>query len=106
MNRFLKRYLRFDTLAKRLFVLIWGSLIVAQLLAVSAVQLVFIGDEQGLFGRRGIPGPMATLPVLPPTPGVPGHNRRGPPEPRPDARDEDRPRRSGELFLCGKRHRL
>ena len=92
MNRFLKRYLRFDTLAKRLFVLIWGSLIVAQLLAVSAVQLVFIGDEQGLFGRRGIPGPMATLPVLPPTPGVPGHNRRGPPEPRPDARDEDRPR--------------
>ncbi|MDY0743498.1 ATP-binding protein [Paucibacter sp. R3-3] len=109
MKRFLKRYLRLDTLAKRLFVLIWGSLIVAQLLAVSVVQLVSIGDERGMFGGRGIPGPMATLPVLPPTPGVPGHGGRMPRGPAPpDANEgewghppDDRPR-----DMPGRRHEM
>ena len=62
-----------DTLAKRLFVLIWASLIVSQLLAMSVVQLVYFSAERGMFGGMGMPGQMATLPVLPPTPGLMNH---------------------------------
>ncbi len=80
-----------DTLGKRLFVLIWGSLIVSQLLAVSVVQLVYFSADRGMFGGGGVPGQMATLPTLPPTPGLPRGDRPHRPPPPEGHMDDDGP---------------
>lgn len=53
-----------DTLAKRLFLLMWAALVGSQLLAYAAVHLVHFEDKGG-------PLVIPTLPSLPPTPGLP-----------------------------------
>ncbi len=53
-----------DTLAKRLFLLMWAALVGSQLLAYAAVRLVHFEDKGG-------PLVIPTLPSLPPTPGLP-----------------------------------
>lgn len=63
-----------DTLAKRLFLLMWAALVGSHLLAYAAVHLVQFGPHA--------PGRLPTLPSLPPTPGLgerPLHERLQPP---------------------------
>ncbi|MDN3919055.1 ATP-binding protein [Roseateles violae] len=55
------------TLARRLFLLIWGALVLSHLLAWGAVQLVYFSAAPGP-ALRG--GPLPTFPSLPPTPGL------------------------------------
>lgn len=69
-----------DTLAKRLFLLMWAALVGSHLLAYAAVHLVQFGPNA--------PGRLPTLPSLPPTPGLgerPLHERLQPPPRRPPA---------------------
>lgn len=64
-----------DTLAKRLFLLMWAALVGSHLLAFAAVRLVHFGEVA--------PRQLPTFPSLPPTPGLPGPAGIGglPPEP-------------------------
>lgn len=59
-----------DTLAKRLFLLMWAALVGSHLMAYTAVRLVHFED-------RGMPMMLPTLPSLPPTPGMPDARPRG-----------------------------
>jgi len=86
-----------DTLAKRLFLLIWGALVLSHLLAFAAVQLVHFSDRPGM---PRVAGQLPTFPSLPPTPGIPDAHRgdaRGPdgpgplPRPRPMHEEEGGP---------------
>jgi signal transduction histidine kinase len=88
-----------DTLGKRLFLLMWGALVLSHLLAFAAVSWAYLPDLG--------PGSLPTFPSLPPTPGVP--DARGPmppdrpaldaqapsPQSQPDARGEPAPPRGG-----------
>lgn len=70
-----------DTLAKRLFLLMWAALVGSHLLAYTAVQFVHL-DQLGQRGPGA--GSLPTFPSLPPTPGVPdarspGRDRPAPP---------------------------
>jgi signal transduction histidine kinase len=62
----MKRWLR-DTLGLRLFVLMWLALVLAQLLAFNLVRWN-AGDRAG----PRAPAALLALPLLPPTPGLPG----------------------------------
>jgi len=57
-----------DTLAKRLFLLIWGALVLSHMLAFAAVQLVYFSADSVAEVAQG---QLPTFPSLPPTPGVP-----------------------------------
>ncbi len=66
-----------DTLAKRLFVLMWVALVGSNLLAWGVWQFTQEGPSHG--------GPTPVFPSLPPTPGLgPDHDQRPPPGPPPD----------------------
>jgi signal transduction histidine kinase len=59
-----------DTLAKRLFLLLWAALVGSHVLAYAAVHLLYFGPQA--------PQRLPTFPSLPPTPGLP-EPRLGPP---------------------------
>lgn len=75
------RQLFTDTLAKRLFLLMWGALVLSHLLAWATVRWVHLPSPPGESWVQQLP----TLPSLPPTPGLPGPGRadesRPPPRP-------------------------
>lgn len=62
-----------DTLAKRLFLLMWAALVGSHLLAYAAVHLLQFGPHA--------PAHLPTLPSLPPTPGLSEGPPGGPPDP-------------------------
>ena len=67
-----------DTLARRLFILMWVALVGSHLLAWSVITSLH--DSPGPNGMKG--GPTPVFPSLPPTPGLSDH-----PGPPPDMRD-------------------
>ncbi len=64
-----------DTLAKRLFLLMWAALVASHLAAFAAVHLLHF--------ERGTPARLPVFPSLPPTPGLPQAQREPPPGPPP-----------------------
>lgn len=83
-----------DTLAKRLFVLMWLALVASHIAAWLAVRTVFPPPGAGQAGAA--PGMrMPTFPSLPPTPGVPQVNMPGGPG-GPGARDGRPPPEPGQ----------
>lgn len=83
------RWLRADTLGKRLFLLMWGALVLSHVLAYATVRWLYLPD--GPTGFTGTP----TFPSLPPTPALlEPAGPRPPPEPKPPddfAEGETRP---------------
>ena len=71
-----------DTLFKRLFLLIWGCLIVSHFVAFYVVTRLALPAPESASGTTAGRPPMPALGSLPPTPGVPTH---GPTRPAPGA---------------------
>lgn len=80
--RSLRRLLFTDTLARRLFLLMWAALVASHVLAYAAVRLVHIGPD------GDAPQHLPTFPSLPPTPGMPDGATHGPGGPPPGPRPE------------------
>ncbi|MCX2865557.1 ATP-binding protein [Paucibacter sp. PLA-PC-4] len=80
-----------DTLAKRLFLLMWAALVASHLAAFAAVHLLHF--------ERGTPARLPVFPSLPPTPGLPqdehGSQRPPPGPPPPDSLAEPPPQATG-----------
>ncbi|MCV2370589.1 ATP-binding protein [Roseateles oligotrophus] len=74
--RWLRRLLA-DTLGKRLFLLMWGALVLSHLVAYVAVRWAYLPAGPGLVAG------MPTFPSLPPTPGL--LERQGPRPPMPQS---------------------
>lgn len=86
-----------DTLAKRLFLLMWAALVGSHLLAYAAVRLVHLDQRDQREDRRMAPGSLPTFPSLPPTPGVPDARTPGGDRPAPaPMRDEPGPPDEGD----------
>ncbi|MDC6169164.1 hypothetical protein PO768_17240, partial [Paucibacter sp. XJ19-41] len=73
-----------DTLAKRLFLLMWAALVASHLAAFAAVHLLHF--------ERAAPARLPVFPSLPPTPGLP-QGERGSPHPPPGLPPPDGPGR-------------
>lgn len=92
----MKRWFTIDTLAMRLFVLMWIALVASHLLAFTAVRLVFAPEGGPGWSLGGLPMPR---PALPPVPVGPGPEPGGFGQPPKGGPDFEPPRGDGDTAM-------